>query len=365
MAAARSGEFELLADGSVQLAGVTLARRGRDPGDATTGHGRGRARRGRRGARHRADDRAACRRRRTRAPACGPGPATRRRLELDDRIDLWIGGVDGALSDHLGSVADETLGVLARVSRRPTPSAERSGSRAASPGSGCAGGRPAVRIGDGRRGSTVERRAARWGLFLGIAVAVVVVDQLSKAWLVANVAPGGAIEVVGDWLRLVHGRNDGGLFGLFQGSAIVLAIASLAVIGLIVAYHARSKPSVVLSVALGLLLGGAIGNLIDRIRYGYVVDFVDAGSAASASTRSTWRTARSASPSCCSSCSRCSRRSAGREGTAPMAERSGGTAVGVRMVRVPDGGRGRADRIVADATGLSRSYVQKLISGDG
>jgi 23S rRNA pseudouridine1911/1915/1917 synthase len=45
-----------------------------------------------------------------------------------------------------------------------------------------------------------------------------------------------------------------------------------------------------------------------------------------------------------------------------MAERSGGAAVGVRTVRVPDGGRGRADRIVADATGLSRSYVQKLIS---
>ena len=48
-----------------------------------------------------------------------------------------------------------------------------------------------------------------------------IVDQLTKAWLVANVAPGGAIEVVGDWLRLIHGRNDGGLFGLFQGSAIV------------------------------------------------------------------------------------------------------------------------------------------------
>jgi len=125
--------------------------------------------------------------------------------------------------------------------------------------------------------STVERRATRWGLFLGIAVVVVIVDQLSKAWLVANVAQGDAIDVVGDWLRLIHGRNDGGLFGLFQGSAIVLAIASLAVIGLIVAYHARARPSIVLSVALGLLLGGAIGNLIDRIRYGYVVDFVDAG----------------------------------------------------------------------------------------
>jgi signal peptidase II len=126
-------------------------------------------------------------------------------------------------------------------------------------------------------GSTVERRATRWGLFVAIAVAVVIVDQLTKSWLVANVEPGGAIAIVGDWLRLIHGRNDGGLFGLFGGSAAVLAIASLGVIGLIVAYHARSKPNVVLSIALGLLLGGAIGNLIDRIRFGYVIDFVDAG----------------------------------------------------------------------------------------
>ena len=123
----------------------------------------------------------------------------------------------------------------------------------------------------------VERRATRWGLFIGIAVAVIVLDQLAKAWLVANVQPGEAIEILGDWLRLIHGRNDGGLFGLFGGSAAVLAIASLGVIGLIVAYHARARPNVVLSIALGLLLGGAIGNLLDRIRYGYVVDFVDAG----------------------------------------------------------------------------------------
>jgi signal peptidase II len=126
-------------------------------------------------------------------------------------------------------------------------------------------------------GATVERRATRWGLFIAIAVAVVIVDQLTKSWLVANVQPGGAIEIAGDWLRLIHGRNDGGLFGLFGGSAAVLAIASLGVIGLIVAYHARSKPNVVLSIALGLLLGGAIGNLIDRLRFGYVIDFVDAG----------------------------------------------------------------------------------------
>jgi signal peptidase II len=126
-------------------------------------------------------------------------------------------------------------------------------------------------------GTAVERRATRWGVFLGLAALVIVVDQLTKAWLVANVDPGEAIEIAGDWLRLIHGRNDGGLFGLFEGSAVVLAIASLAVIGLIVAYHARARPSLLLSIALGLLLGGAIGNLIDRIRLGYVVDFVDAG----------------------------------------------------------------------------------------
>lgn len=124
-------------------------------------------------------------------------------------------------------------------------------------------------------GATVERRATRWGLFIAIAVAVVIVDQVTKSWLVANAQPGGAIEIAGDWLRLIHGRNDGGLFGLFGGSAAVLAIASLGVIGLIVAYHARSTPNVVLTIALGLLLGGAIGNLIDRVRDGFVVDFID------------------------------------------------------------------------------------------
>lgn len=125
--------------------------------------------------------------------------------------------------------------------------------------------------------SRPDRRVGRWTLFLGLAGAVLVVDQLTKAWLVANVDPGGAIQVLGDWLRFIHGRNDGGLFGMFKGSAELFALASIGVIALIVAYHARSRPSIVLSTALGLLLGGAIGNLIDRIRFGYVIDFVDAG----------------------------------------------------------------------------------------
>ena len=93
----------------------------------------------------------------------------------------------------------------------------------------------------------------------------------------ANIAPGQVVDVVGTWVRLIFSRNDGALFGLFGSSATLFAIGSLAVLGLIIWYHARSPRSLLLSVALGLLLGGALGNLIDRLRLGYVVDFVDMG----------------------------------------------------------------------------------------
>jgi signal peptidase II len=116
-----------------------------------------------------------------------------------------------------------------------------------------------------------------WPIFLGLAATVIVADQLTKAWIASSIPPGESISVVGDYLRLVHSQNTGALFGLFRESAVLFGLASILVIGLIVAYHARSGRSTYMSVALGLLLGGAIGNLIDRLRLGYVVDFVDAG----------------------------------------------------------------------------------------
>jgi signal peptidase II len=116
-----------------------------------------------------------------------------------------------------------------------------------------------------------------WTVFLGLASAIVVADQLTKAWVVANIEPGEAIRVVGDLLRLVHSQNTGALFGLFRDNAILFGAASILVIALIVAFHGRSGRSLATSILLGLLLGGAVGNLIDRLRLGYVVDFVDAG----------------------------------------------------------------------------------------
>jgi signal peptidase II len=122
-----------------------------------------------------------------------------------------------------------------------------------------------------------RRTGAHWVTFFGVAAAVVVLDQLTKAWLVGRLSPGEVMNVVGDLVRLIYSRNSGALFGLFRDNAVIFGIVSIAVIGLIVAYHGRSGRSLYLSVALGLLLGGALGNVTDRLRLGYVVDFVDIG----------------------------------------------------------------------------------------
>ena len=117
----------------------------------------------------------------------------------------------------------------------------------------------------------------QWATFLGIAGLIVVVDQLTKAWLVSLLAPGQSVDVVGDLVRLVNSQNNGGLFGLLRGQALPFGLVSLVVVALIVIYHGRAGGSRYMSITLGLLLGGALGNLIDRLRLNYVVDFVDAG----------------------------------------------------------------------------------------
>ena len=107
--------------------------------------------------------------------------------------------------------------------------------------------------------------------------AVVVADQLTKSWIVNNVEPGGGFSVLGTWLNFVYGANSGILFGLVPQSAGAFAIVSMVVIVLIVLYHRHSGRGIVMTVATALLLGGAIGNLIDRLRFGEVVDWIDMG----------------------------------------------------------------------------------------
>ena len=137
----------------------------------------------------------------------------------------------------------------------------------------------AARVAAGPGAATTWRgpSVGRWTLFAAIAIAVVVLDQASKAWLTGQLDPGQSMTVLGEWLRFVHGQNSGILFGLLPQSAPAFAVVSLAVTALIVVYHAKAGRGVVTTVALGLLLGGAIGNLLDRLNHGYVVDWIDMG----------------------------------------------------------------------------------------
>jgi signal peptidase II len=86
-------------------------------------------------------------------------------------------------------------------------------------------------------------------------------------------------QLVGSYLQIIRGENRGGLFGILQGSAPLLALLSVGVILALVIYHERERlPRVSpLTVGVGLLIGGAIGNLIDRVAFGYVLDFIDVG----------------------------------------------------------------------------------------
>uniref|UniRef100_B0SWX5 Lipoprotein signal peptidase n=1 Tax=Caulobacter sp. (strain K31) TaxID=366602 RepID=B0SWX5_CAUSK len=112
-----------------------------------------------------------------------------------------------------------------------------------------------------------------------IAIATIVLDQISKAWILVTLGTtqGASQPVFGPlYLTLVH--NQGMSFGLFRGSEVsrwLLTIFSAAVVvGL--AIWARKAVKPLMAAGLGLIIGGAFGNnLIDRIRYGYVVDFID------------------------------------------------------------------------------------------
>ena len=86
-------------------------------------------------------------------------------------------------------------------------------------------------------------------------------------------------QLIGSFVQIIRGENRGGLFGIVQGSAPLLAALSIVVILALVIFHERERlPQVTpVTVGVGLLIGGAIGNLIDRLAFGYVLDFIDVG----------------------------------------------------------------------------------------
>jgi signal peptidase II len=129
--------------------------------------------------------------------------------------------------------------------------------------------------------TTTPDRSARpigIGIVLGIGLLVLLLDQVTKALVVAHIPFGTSIPVVGDLLILWHVRNSGAAFSLFQGGTVLFMVVTVVALGMIVYFHrAFAGRSLWLQALLGLILGGTLGNLVDRVRQGYVTDFVSFG----------------------------------------------------------------------------------------
>src|SRR5262249_20619974 len=112
-------------------------------------------------------------------------------------------------------------------------------------------------------------------LLVGVASASVVLDQWTKYWASHTLALHEPVRVIDDLLRFTYTRNSGIAFGMFAGQSfpfyIFSIVASLAVIWLWSRHPRLPLPR---QLSLALILGGAIGNLIDRVRHGEVVDFI-------------------------------------------------------------------------------------------
>ena len=109
-----------------------------------------------------------------------------------------------------------------------------------------------------------------------IAVLVVLFDQISKYLVIKNFKIFESIEIIKNFFSLTYIRNYGGAWGVFQGNVLLLALISfLALTFFIKMIFKEQNMNTITIITYGLLLGGIIGNLIDRVIRGYVIDFLD------------------------------------------------------------------------------------------
>jgi signal peptidase II len=118
-------------------------------------------------------------------------------------------------------------------------------------------------------------------LLIGIALPVILVDQFIKFLVTSALPLGGTWSPLpgpNPFIQIIHTYNTGVAFGLFQDLSVVFTILPLIVSGVIIVYAGRLRnDQKFMAVSLGFMLGGALGNLIDRLRIGHVIDFFDIG----------------------------------------------------------------------------------------
>lgn len=109
-----------------------------------------------------------------------------------------------------------------------------------------------------------------------LSIIFIIIDQLSKIIVVNNLTNNKSIEVIKSFFYLTYTNNKGAAFSILTGRRILLILVALIVIGVLIYYVRKNKiEGKVNKIALSLVIGGSIGNLIDRILRGAVIDFID------------------------------------------------------------------------------------------
>jgi signal peptidase II len=127
-----------------------------------------------------------------------------------------------------------------------------------------------------------ERRTSRLPWLLLISIVVIALDRWSKVWVTRHIELGSAITLIPKVFRITHVLNDGAAFSLFADSAspehvrwVLIGFSTLAALAVLIALIKMGSRFTLVTVALALVLGGAVGNAYDRIRYASVVDFLE------------------------------------------------------------------------------------------
>lgn len=119
----------------------------------------------------------------------------------------------------------------------------------------------------------------RYLFLLAVALPVIVLDQATKLWIVGKLAYHESFTVVENFFDIIHARNPGAAFSFLSDSSFrlpfLIGVSIVASVAVIVVYRKLRPDQKLAALALALILGGAVGNLIDRVRLGEVVDFLN------------------------------------------------------------------------------------------
>ncbi len=117
--------------------------------------------------------------------------------------------------------------------------------------------------------------SSQWLGLVAVALAAMLGDQLTKQLVTGTISLGGVVKVIGPF-SIHHVQNSGIAFGFFSSATAVVIVLTTVAVAWMLAFFARSGARhPVLPVALGLLIGGSVSNLLDRVRLGHVTDFLD------------------------------------------------------------------------------------------